>query len=1171
MLYSNEYIEINMKTILTLISVVLLFIPAEGETLTQKISFQGVIPVFEKAGEYQTIKCPGLTNYGQPGAPWLPVKTVTLLLPPQARVSSVKIQNRYKDLPGSYNILPAQQCLPISENTPKNFLKDSLIYQSNASYPADPLTSWHQGNLGGYNLLNLIVCPFSYQPLDGKLKMLQDLDIIVEYDIDLVKTANITGYGSQWVLNNTANPNTFISNYSAFSGVKSTGYDLLIITSAQYDTVFQRLAQWKNQKGIRTKVAVVDSIYANYLGRDQQEKLRNFVLEQYANYGISHLLLGGDYGIVPARTAFAMHSGYEELTGKVGLDSLICDLYYSDLDGTWDLNGNDIFGEPADSVDMYPDITVGRASAASLEQARTFVDKVLTYEKSPPGDYLERVSFWASYLDAGTDAAKGKDIIDRDYMADYFRPVEKLYQSAGNESPATIIQSVNNGLHLINHNGHSGFYVMQGGNGWLDTMLMDTLNNPGQWGILYSLGCQAAGFDSNSIAEHFVNNPQGGGLAFIGNSRYGWYFPGFPGYSPSDLYDNAFFDQLLIQQAPSLGQAVGFSKADMIPLSQVDGYFRWVNYNLNLLGDPTLSVWTSAPESLQMICSDSINTGPIGLSVSVLRNNQPAGDVVLTLYIDSAYIRAITDRAGQAMLSGFTAIPQNAVLTAWAPNCIPLQKNVKIVTPGPSLSYAGQRWAEISGNGDGLAGPGEYGTLEILIRNNGTLSSGLNARAILRSTDSNSAVTDSLADISGLLPGDSLWTVGVPAIAIDSLCHDGDIARFDLELIDSTGNKWYYQVGQAISAPTLKYLYHITDDSSLGNGNDIIEPGESVFLSVFLKNTGQAALNQGTFSLSTADPLIDILQPSDSLIWLEPDSGASIEFILKIDSLAPDTNYFPRLLIQGLFAGGYFSDSLILTVGAAGLDDQIESGGGNWLVSDSSHWHISSYKSNSPVNSWYFGVEPEGLAPYRAVDTLLSQPFLMGENNQLSFWQWYDFIPEWGYGFIELSGSFGTSLLEVLAGSSGQWEKRTYDLSKYEPGEALQLRFIAYVDSAGPVIKSQGWFIDDIFADPTPAGVEMEPPAPLFADRLLPNRPNPFAESTVISFQLKQTSPVELSVYNMLGQKVKNLTTGMLQPGNYNAIWDGKDFNGRGLSGGIYFVRLLVSGRSLVRRMVMIK
>ncbi len=1143
---------------------------SRGEILTEGISFDNLSPVLQKTGEYQSIECPGLPNYGRPGVPWLPVKTITLLLPPQAVVRSLKTRVAYRELPGNFNIVPAQRCQPISEDAPPGLTKDLLIYNSDSDYPAGPVISRHQGNFGGYSILSLVVCPFSFRPLSGNLKMLERLDIVLEYDPGPYPAPRRTAQAGQWVLKNAANSSALPAYYPSDGNAKGTGYDLLVITAAQYDTVFQRLARWKEQKGIRTKVAVADTIYPKYPGRDQQEKLRNFIIEQYTNYGISHLLLGGDYGIVPARTAFAMHSGYED-GSHVGIDSLICDLYYGDLDGTWDLNGNGIFGEPSDTVDMYPEISVGRAAAGSIEQAVTFVDKVLTYEKNPPAGYLSKASFWASYMDASTDAAQGKDMVDRDYMTDYFRPVEKLYQSAGNENPATIIQSLNNGLHLINHNGHSGFFKMQGGDGWLDTTLMDTLNNPGRWGIMYSLGCQAAGFDSNCIAEHFVNNPQGGGLAFIGNSRYGWYFPGFPGYSPSDIYDNTFFDQLLVQRAASLGQALGFSKADLIPLSQVDGYFRWVNYDLNLLGDPTLAVWASEPESLQISCSDSINAGTFGLAVSVLRNLQPAGGAALTLYVDSTYIRSVTDQAGQAMLSGFTALPQNAVLSVWEANCIPAQKNIKIVTPGPSLSYAGQRWIEIAGNSDGLAGPGESGAIELLIRNNGTLPSGQNARVILRSSDGNSAVADSLADISGLLPGDSLWTAGSPVIVMDSLCCDGDIARFDAELTDSAGNNWHYSIGQAMAAPSLIYLRHLTDDSLLGNGNGMIEPGETFSLSVTLKNTGHAVLSQGMITLSTAEPLITVLQDSDSLFMLNPDSTASARFTLRADSLAPDSNYFPKILIQGSFVGGCFSDSLTLTVGTAGLDDQTESGGSNWVVSDSSYWHISSYRAHSPSNSWYFGVEPEGLAPYRAVDTLLSRPFLVGEDHQLSFWQWYDFIHEWDYGFIELSGSFGTRLLEVLAGSSGQWEKKAYDLSRYAPGQALQLRFIAYVDSAGPGIRSQGWFIDDVLVGPVSTGATGVPSEFLSADRLLQNRPNPFAGSTVISFQLAQISPVALSIYNILGQKVNTLISGTLQPGGYNKTWDGRDANGKVLSGGIYFARLSIPGKSMIRRMVMIK
>jgi len=1156
-----------MKSKLTIISIILLASLASGETMIQRISFKDLVPVFENVGDYQNIKCAGLTNYGKPGSPWLPVKTLNLLLLPEATVINVKASGALKDLPGIYDIVPAQRYNPISLDSQTPFVKDEAVYASSEDYPSRPIINWSQGNCGGYRLLSLIISPFVYKPREGSLKIFADMELTVEYRLDKTKPAGAVKL-SPWVSENTANYGSFISLYPQRLSPKSDEYDLLIITATPFDTVFQRFSQWKNARGLRTRLAVVDSIYSNYPGRDQQEKLRNFVIEQYQSKGIGYLLLAGDYGLVPARTAFAVHSGYEE-PSYVGIDSLICDLYFSDLDGSWDLNGNGIFGETEDSVDMYPEIAVGRATVNSIFQAQTFVDKILTYEKAPPAGYLNRGSFWASTLDVNTDAAKGKEIIAWDYLIDFFRPVEKLYQSSGNENPATIIQALNDGRHLINHNGHSGFFKMQGGNGWLDTMLMDTLHNPGEWGILYSQGCQAAGFDSNSIAEHFVNNPQGGGLAFIGNSRYGWYTPYFPGYGPSDLYDNAFFDQLLIKRARDLGWALGFSKADLIPLSRVDGIFRWVNYNLNLLGDPTLSVWTAAPESLEIICMDSISTGAFGLQVCVNKNGEPAAGAVVTFYIDSSYVRAVTGPDGQVLLSGFTSAGQDAQLSVWSTNCLPAEKTVRVVAPCPSLLYAGHRWSETIGNGDGLPGPGESGTLEILVKNTGSLSSGTNAGLILRSIDGNSTVSDSLSDISGILPGDSLWTTGVPTVSFDSSCHDQDIARFLVEMSDSAGHVWQYRMGQAISAPALQYIRYLTNDSAWGNGNGIIESGETTAVRIFLKNCGSSSLSAAALNLSSQDSLITMVQAGDSLKDLAPDSVSSTVFILAADPAIPGPNYFAAMHLTGMFGGLAWDDTFLVAIGQTGFSDSIENGPGNWTVTDSSFWHISDLKSHSNGHSWYFGSDSNGLAPFRATDTLETLPLIMGPSNFLSFWQWYDLVPGWAYGYIEIEDSTGVRVLDVITGSSLQWENKLYSLTDYSAGQMIKVRFIANADSEGSL--SQGWFIDDINIGPEITGVKGRPAFTVLTDRLLPNNPNPFSGSTKITFQISRKSPVELSVYNIVGQRVKILASDTRQPGSYDIYWDGRDFKGNRMPAGIYLVRLVTPERADIGRMVMVK
>ncbi len=85
------------------------------------------------------------------------------------------------------------------------------------------------------------------------------------------------------------------------------------------------------------------------------------------------------------------------------------------------------------------------------------------------------------------------------------------------------------------------------------------------------------------------------------------------------------------------------------------------------------------------------------------------------------------------------------------------------------------------------------------------------------------------------------------------------------------------------------------------------------------------------------------------------------------------------------------------------------------------------------------------------------------------------------------------------------------------------------------------------------------------------NFPNPFNPTTGIRFRLEQPSTVELTVYNVLGQKIKTLVSGNLPDGEHSTTWNGRDEAGRPLSSGVYFYRLRSENRVLTRRMVLIK
>jgi hypothetical protein len=80
------------------------------------------------------------------------------------------------------------------------------------------------------------------------------------------------------------------------------------------------------------------------------------------------------------------------------------------------------------------------------------------------------------------------------------------------------------------------------------------------------------------------------------------------------------------------------------------------------------------------------------------------------------------------------------------------------------------------------------------------------------------------------------------------------------------------------------------------------------------------------------------------------------------------------------------------------------------------------------------------------------------------------------------------------------------------------------------------------------------------------NYPNPFNPSTVIQFSLPYTQRVELTVYNLLGQKVESLINEQLSPGLHKI-----EFNGNRLSSGVYFYRLITDNFVQTRKMILVK
>ena len=174
-----------------------------------------------------------------------------------------------------------------------------------------------------------------------------------------------------------------------------------------------------------------------------------------------------------------------------------------------------------------------------------------------------------------------------------------------------------------------------------------------------------------------------------------------------------------------------------------------------------------------------------------------------------------------------------------------------------------------------------------------------------------------------------------------------------------------------------------------------------------------------------------------------------------------------------------------------------------------------------------------------------------------------------------ISNPLGDPELEniVFTGSVSNWSYFSDNWSGYNDlsllaDETIQLRIGLHSNDDDP--DGFGLMIDDITLSDsvyTHVGNEVVPTSNV----KMYNYPNPFNPTTTISYNLAEDSKVELSIYNLKGQKVKQLVSDQLSAGQHSVIWDGTDNNKKQVSSGVYFYRLSTGEKTLNKKMLLLK
>ena len=724
-----------------------------------------------------------------------------------------------------------------------------------------------------------------------------------------------------------------------------------------------------------------------------------------------------------------------------------------------------------------------------------------------------------------TDEAIVKGYIRDNSIPVWFTNTE-LYQTSGNYNTSSVIEALNQGAGYVNLNDHGWINVV----GCLDNDDVDVVNSDGQFfGMMYSIGCWTSAFDSDCIAEHFLNNPNGGGVSYIGNSSYGWGSPGNPLFGYSDRMDREIFKLLFDDPTLSLGELMAEAKDSFIPFGGQENCYRCVLYMVNLLGDPSMHTFRRTPSLPVIGCPDIVTeyTSAFPVSVEIPGGYQP-DEITVCIHDEDFSLYQVEELDA----SGFTVFqlpspPQGDITVTVTGTGLRRTQLVVPDTPAPLPVVSGI--SVTTPEGYSHPAPGTSPLLTVTLQNIGSeLLSGVELSAQLSSGPG--TLTQPLVSYGTVLPGVSSTGDQALELTVNEDASTGDILGLQLEIASDQGT-WNSVLPLLVHAPGLYFTAYTVDDTAGGNGNGYAEPGESFSLLVDVANSGLLSAGDVSAAVSSQEEWLTWSLDSVSVTQIEPESICTMTFQGEVLTSAPDTAYPVITLTTEASPQWTGEEDFMFIIGEFLSSSDFETGTQNWShTGQPDQWHLSQQETHSGEWAWWCGDENTGQYHEDMDCSLISPVLILAPDAQLSFWSCFD-IDLYGadglyvvlkdtdagtsdtLDFIGAGGLLGTSGL--LSRGNMMWLPRNYDLSMYDEGSSVQIEFCFHTDDSEANLGA--FHIDDVTIDGYLAQNGTDPREFPFIVGL--PRPNPSCGT----FAVPLNSPLgwwSVQLYNLAGRMV---------------------------------------------------
>ena len=571
---------------------------------------------------------PETDSPADPGSPAIPTVAKTLGVPEGASMKVEATDTTSYTIDG-VDVFPAQPD-PVDQGGPgvdpapefdeppftrRPFLVDGAEYRKRGNVPAQPADGAILGQSRDLTLGNLQIPAAQYNPAAKRLRVMNSVEVTVAFEGGSKKFSE--QLQSPWEAPQRSLRNSLLNSAVVFGDLPTIlercGEEMIVITNPSTIAAANTFASAKRAQGMRT------SVFQTGAGPGQIGTTAGQIQTLIRN----HLTAGGCI-----RPSYVTILGDDELVPTFpGINGIASDLEYSLRDG----------------ADELSDVAVGRIVGNDAAGVTTAINKIISYENTPPGGpWLRRAAFAAQFQDTDGEGQVNDGQENRTFtlFAERARSgilntpggfglsVDRIYEDSPTTTPlkfndgtdlpaalkkptfawdgdgADVTAAWNEGRYLMVHRDHG--WNDGWGDPYFDTNNVNALTNGNLLPVLMSINCASGAFDTDdtSFATQALVNPNGGAVGVFGDTRNS------PSWHNTQIgwgFLDGLLPRVLAGEGPATKQRVGNAlingKNRLAGLSPPagDGNTRNELYLWHYFGDPSMQMWGGEPIKLPVL------------------------------------------------------------------------------------------------------------------------------------------------------------------------------------------------------------------------------------------------------------------------------------------------------------------------------------------------------------------------------------------------------------------------------------------------------------------------------------------------------------------------------------------------------------------------------------------